>query len=170
MSTAELEQRRRELQEELQRQQLLLEVNALEAQLAQGRRTLDAPTPANTNPPDEDEEERRGRSRERPRSSGSSDDSTTHRERKKSKQIDVPKPELYYGKSRRELTEFTRACEQLFEAKPTRYDTEKRRVLCARGYLRGEPQDTWYRKEDAGETQDYTWKQLKELLLNELLP
>ena len=122
MTSEELEQRARELEAELRRKALIRQVATLQAQVNQESRTQNATQGRELSLPNTDEDDRRGRSRERHSSDSSASDE--QRERKRSRYVDAIKPELYRGKSKRELTEFTRACELQFEAKPKRYTTD----------------------------------------------
>jgi len=168
MTNEELEQRARELEAQLHRKALLKQVATLQAQVDQEDLTQDTAQEQVLSAPTSTRDASRGRSRERYSSDSSGSDE--HRERKKSRYITTAKPELYRGRSRRELTEFVRASEQEFDAKTRLYETDESKVLYARGLLRDRPQDTWYRMRDAGETVGYTWAQFKEFLLNDLNP
>jgi transposase InsO family protein len=79
-----------------------------------------------------------------------------------------PKP--YSGTNHREYLEFIRGCEQVFETRPTHYRFAADRVLYARGLLRGDPQNAWYRKEEREGRFNISWEEFKDFLLDELKP
>ena len=103
-------------------------------------------------------------------SSLSGGEATLKRRRKEEAQMSIVQPDTYKGKSRKTFTEFIRACEQVFETRPTQYRKDSARVLYARGFLRGDPQNAWYQHEkEHGKGQD-TWEQFKDFLNARLRP
>lgn len=85
-------------------------------------------------------------------------------------QVDVPRPGRYKGESRKELVEWLRTCEQLFEVKAATYSRDHTKVIMAQGFLSGAPQDSWWRRKDAGATDSITWKEFKKFLEDDLRP
>ena len=85
-------------------------------------------------------------------------------------QVDVPRPGRYKGGTRQELVEWLRTCEQLFEVKSATYEHDRTKVTMAQGYLSGAPQNSWWRKKEAGDTESMSWKDFKKFLEDDLRP
>jgi len=111
------------------------------------------------------------RTRHRREDSESDTGSTIKRRKNNESKLRVTDPKPYSGKTHRELIEFLRGCEQLYDTRPHLYNQDSDRVLYARGLLRGDPQDAWYRREEMGKDRKHTtWAQFKDFLLDELKP
>ncbi len=82
----------------------------------------------------------------------------------------VPEPKPYGGNTHREFLEFTRACQQVFAARPTTYELDSTKVLYAGRYLRGSVQDAWSSLEFICDRQTFSWTEFKDFLLHRLNP
>ena len=152
------------LQAELQELQQLKTARELRAQIIAARKELDTMGEASETP-----SQRKGARPAPPVDSDDSDQPSGHGKRLKPV-IDAPKPTQYRGENRKALVEWLRACEHFFDVRHELYPDDRSKVMMARGYLAGPPQATWYRKQDAGETEGMTWKEFRELLENDLKP
>ncbi|KAI9778542.1 MAG: hypothetical protein M1816_004026 [Peltula sp. TS41687] len=83
---------------------------------------------------------------------------------------DEHKRNEYKGKTQREYVEFICAAEAVFEIRPFTYETDKDRVLFAWQYLKGDTQDAWYLHQESMGIENFTWKDFKDWLQNDLVP
>ncbi|KAI9881949.1 MAG: hypothetical protein M1823_006337, partial [Watsoniomyces obsoletus] len=108
----------------------------------------------------------------RPRSD--SDDAPVDREHKHRMDIEskyaIPSPETFAGGSIADFRRFERSCEIVFDTRPTHYEDNRRKILFARGYLRGSPSDAWARLQASDKQPIVEWTAFKDWLRNETQP
>jgi hypothetical protein len=71
----------------------------------------------------------------------------------------VEKPNEYWGKSFKELQEFQRRCFIAFSLAPRTYNNDRKRILFAMQFMRGEVAITWERFEKENDPDSITWDQ-----------
>ena len=99
------------------------------------------------------------------------DDSPQAKRQRKEEAIrQIEKPRPYYGNSQRELTAFIRACKQVYDVKESAYRQDRPKVIYARGFLRNDIQNDWYREEERIDWETYTWAKFKSFLQEALQP
>ncbi|KAI9881903.1 MAG: hypothetical protein M1823_006385 [Watsoniomyces obsoletus] len=108
----------------------------------------------------------------RPRSD--SDDAPVDREHKRRMDIEskyaISSPEPFAGGTMADYRRFERGCEIVFETRPSHYEDEKRKILFARGFLRGSPADAWARLVLSEKPPIVEWTAFKDWLRNETQP
>ncbi|KAI9884674.1 MAG: hypothetical protein M1823_003524, partial [Watsoniomyces obsoletus] len=108
----------------------------------------------------------------RPRSD--SDDAPVDREHKRRMDIEskyaISSPEPFAGGTMADYRRFERGCEIVFETRPTHYEDKKRKILFARGFLRGSPTDAWARLVSSEKPPIVEWTAFKDWLRNETQP
>ncbi|KAI9882766.1 MAG: hypothetical protein M1823_005491, partial [Watsoniomyces obsoletus] len=108
----------------------------------------------------------------RPRSD--SDDPPVDREHKRRMDIEskyaIPSPETFAGGSIADFRRFERSCEIVFDTRPTHYEDDQRKILFARGYLRGAPSDAEARLQASDKPPIVEWTAFKDWLRNETQP
>ncbi|KAI9882752.1 MAG: hypothetical protein M1823_005492, partial [Watsoniomyces obsoletus] len=164
---------------ELNADELAAEVERLEGSNREGRlrqrykelrkeqRALNTPL---TTPPSE--HRRNVTPARRPRSD--SDDAPVDREHKRRMDIEskyaISSPETFAGGTIADYRRFERGCEIVFETRPTHYEDDQRKILFARGFLRGSPADAWGRLQVSDKSPIVEWTAFKVWLRNETPP
>jgi hypothetical protein len=95
-------------------------------------------------------------------SSRSASDSVSHT----SSSVRLATPELYYGKSLKDHTNFMWQCDVNFRRDPRQFRDDASKVLYAMQYLRGEPRDRWRAQESTVGRDQATWQEFSDFLLD----
>ena len=82
----------------------------------------------------------------------------------------VPFAKAYSGQTYAHYQSYIRACEHVFDTRPTTYRKEADRVLYGVGALEGIPSITWYRYAEIHGRLSISWGEFKKFLLDDLLP
>ncbi|OCK72854.1 hypothetical protein K432DRAFT_387664 [Lepidopterella palustris CBS 459.81] len=80
-------------------------------------------------------------------------------------ELQPEKLSLYHGKSVREHREWTRSAENAFSLAPRKFKQDITKIAWTAQFLRATPATTW-QNIAARESNDYTWDEYKEILLN----
>jgi hypothetical protein len=140
-------ERLREEEEELNQQ---LEIQARQARIDKARRLLGGVPESST--PQDDVDTLSSRSY--------TDDSS------RSSAIRLATPDLYYGKTLKEHTNFIWQCDVNFRRDPRQFNDDVAKVLYAMQYLRGEPRDRWRARETEQGRDQASWQIFLDFLLD----